>query len=104
MRNLFNKIITKLILLIIFRFLQSIQKINFVLIKKSSSFPYIKKGSDLDILTKDIELFENEITKYFSKYKKINLKIIYKSQSQCQFDIFLGKNFFYKIRYDQPKI
>jgi len=97
MKNLYNKIFTKLILLIIFRFFESLEKIDFVLIKKSSSFPYIKKGSDLDVLTTNLVLFENEINKFLPKYKLINLKTIHKSLDHYQFDIFLGKIFFIKL-------
>ena len=103
MQNIFSKILTKLILFLVFRFFESIKNIRFVLIRKSSFFPYIKQGSDLDILTSNLELFENEISKFINKYKKVNLKIIHKSSNHYQFDIFLGKIFFFKIDLISPK-
>ncbi len=94
MRNLFKNIFT---LVVIFRFFESINRLNFVLIRKSSTFPNIKQGSDLDILTTNIQLIENEINKFLTKYKKINLKTIYKSSNHCHFDLFFGKVFIIKL-------
>lgn len=91
MLSLFKKIITSLLLRRIYEFLSSNENLNYVLLKKSSSFPQIKFGSDLDILTNDSKIFIKEFTKFAKKMMGLKLSNIIKSKSHTHIDIYYKK-------------
>ena len=73
MLNIFKNFISGLLLSRIYNFLSSDINTNYVLIKKSSNFPKIKYGSDLDILTTNLESFIKEVKEYLETIRWINL-------------------------------
>jgi hypothetical protein len=91
MLSIFKNVITLLLLRRIYEFLSSNENLNYVLLKKSSSFPKIKFGSDLDILTKDSKIFIKEVTKFAKKIIWVNLNHVIKSKSHTHIDIYYKK-------------
>ena len=97
MLNIFKKFISGLLLSRIYNFLSSDINTNYVLIKKSSNFPKIKYGSDLDILTTNLESFIKEVKEYLETIRWINLKIINKSHSHIHINFYFIKFFIVKL-------
>tara|TARA_B100000902_G_C27301893_1_gene913305 strand:- start:2191 stop:2769 length:579 start_codon:yes stop_codon:yes gene_type:complete len=97
MRNIFKKIITYRILSILYSFLNTNNNLDYVLIKKNINFPFIDKGSDLDILTHDLKQFEYDFKKFIGKKLKKYIYYEFKSSDKLHIDFFLGKYFFLKL-------
>ena len=91
MLSIFKNVITVFLLRRIYEFLSSNENLNYVLLKKSSSFPKIKFGSDLDILTKDSKIFVKEVTKFAKKIIWVKLNHVIKSKSHTHIDIYYKK-------------
>ncbi len=97
MLNIFKNFISNLLLSRIYTFLSSDINSKYVLMKKSSKFPNIKYGSDLDILTLNLDSFIQELKEDLETIRWVNLKLINKSGSHIHINFYFMKFLILKL-------
>ena len=97
MLNIFKNFISNLLLSRIYTFLSSDINSKYVLMKKSSKFPNIKYGSDLDILTLNLDSFIQELKEDLETIRWVNLKLINKSGSHIHINFYFMKFLIVKL-------